>query len=267
MMNTLFDLSGKTALVTGGANGIGAAICSIFAEHGARVMVADVDHAGADRHSAQLSQAAKPHGAIRMDVSHPDSVRQAIAQTIDQFGRIDLLVNNAGINTASGRVTIDEYSDEDWHGIISVDLDGVFNVSKAVVPHMKAAAGGRIVNIASVLGMVPARNQSAYVAAKAGVINLTKSMAIELAPSGILVNAIAPGSTLTEATRKFIYGEDAAYSERAQSLLSHIPMGRPGNPEEIAAAALFLAAPASSYVTGIVLPVDGGWTAGYIRDW
>ena len=148
-----------------------------------------------------------------------------------------------------------------------VDLDGVYNVSKAVIPHLIAAGGGRIVNIASVMGLTPAQLQSAFVAAKAAVINLSKSMALELAVHNILVNAVAPGSTLTEATRRFIYGPDGAYAEKAQSLLSHIPLGRPGSPEEIASAVLFLVSPEASYITGTTLTVDGGWTAGYIRDW
>ena len=125
---------------------------------------------------------------------------------------------------------------------------------------------GRIINIASVAGIMPLRLQCAFVAAKAGVVNLTKAMAIELAPSGILVNGIAPGSVLTEGTKKLLYGNDAKFQESMKNMLSHVPLGRPANTEEIAHAALFLAAPETSYITGHVLVVDGGWTAGYIRD-
>jgi NAD(P)-dependent dehydrogenase (short-subunit alcohol dehydrogenase family) len=127
--------------------------------------------------------------------------------------------------------------------------------------------GGRIINISSVAGLVPLRLQSAYVAAKAGVANLTRSMALELGPHGILVNAVAPGSTLTRGTEALFYGPDGTYSEKAASLLSHIPLGRPGTPQEIAHAVLFLAAPESSYINGTILTVDGGWTAGYTREW
>jgi 3-oxoacyl-[acyl-carrier protein] reductase len=263
MATSPFDLTGKTALVTGGARGIGRAISQAFVGSGARVMVSDIDADEAARTAAELEGCA----SVRLDVTDKRSILAALDETLSRYGRIDVLVNNAGINTGSERVTIERYSEEDWRQILTVDLDGVFLVSRPVVRHMKEAGGGRIINIASVVGLVPARLQSAYVAAKAAVVNLTRSMAIELAPDGILVNAIAPGSTLTQATEKFIYGKDATYSEQAQSLLSHIPLARPGRPEEIAAAAVFFAAPASSYVTGTVLPVDGGWTAGYIRDW
>ena len=126
---------------------------------------------------------------------------------------------------------------------------------------------GRVVNISSIAGLVPLRLQSAFVAAKTGVINLTRSMASELGPQGILVNAVALESTLTRGTDQLFYGPDGSYSENAQLLLSHIPLGRPGRVEEIAAAVLFLVAPESSYVNGTVLTVDGGWTAGYTRDW
>jgi NAD(P)-dependent dehydrogenase (short-subunit alcohol dehydrogenase family) len=192
---------------------------------------------------------------------------RVVEQVLDRFGRIDILVNNAGINTRGDRVPIHEYSLEDWHRIVSVDLTGVFVTSQAVVPAMLKNPGGRIVNISSIAGLVPLRLQSAYVAAKAGVANLTRSMALELGPHGILVNAVAPGSTLTSGTEALFYGSDGAYSDKAKSLLSHIPLGRPGRPEEIAHAALFLVAPEASYVNGAILVVDGGWTAGYTRDW
>ncbi len=162
---------------------------------------------------------------------------------------------------------IHEYALEDWQRILNVDLTGVFVTSRAAVPAMLKNSGGRIVNISSMAGLVPVRLQSGYVAAKAGVVNLTRSMALELASQGILVNTVAPGSTLTRGTEALFYGQDGSYTEQAASLLSHIPLGRPGRTEEIAHAVLFLVAPESSYITGTVLTVDGGWTAGYTRDW
>jgi NAD(P)-dependent dehydrogenase (short-subunit alcohol dehydrogenase family) len=195
------------------------------------------------------------------------AIDAALEEVVARFGRLDILVNNAGINTAKDRRPIHEYGRDDWDRILRVDLTGVFVVSQAAVPNLLEARGGRIVNIASVAGLVPLRLQSAFVAAKAGVVNLTRSMALELGPSGILVNCIAPGSILTQGTRALFYDADGAYSERAASLIAHIPLGRPGTPDEIAHAVLFLVAPEASYVNGAVLTVDGGWTAGYHREW
>ncbi|HEV3258714.1 MAG TPA: SDR family NAD(P)-dependent oxidoreductase [Gemmataceae bacterium] len=261
------DLHDKIAIVTGAAQGIGQAIAEQLVANGAQVAIFDIDVEKARDTAAQLSAAGGKCLVLRADVSSPAEVAEAVAAVTRQLGGLDILVNNAGINLASGREPIHRYADADWSRILRVDLDGVFYTSKLVIPHLIARGGGRIVNIASVLGLVPARLQSAFVAAKAAVINLTKSMSLELAPHKILVNAIAPGSTLTPVTERFIYGPDGAYAEKAQSLLSHIPLGRPGLPHEIASAALFLVAPEASYITGSTLTVDGGWTAGYIRDW
>jgi NAD(P)-dependent dehydrogenase (short-subunit alcohol dehydrogenase family) len=164
-------------------------------------------------------------------------------------------------------VPIHEFREEDWNRILEVDLTGVYVATKAAVPALLRNRGGRIVNISSVAGLVPLRLQSAFVAAKAGVVNLTRSMALELGPSGILVNVVAPGSTLTRGTKKLFYGADGVYTENAASLLSHIPLGRPAETLEIAYSVLFLVSPDASYINGAVLTVDGGWTAGYTRDW
>ncbi len=142
----------------------------------------------------------------------------------------------------------------------------MYEVSRAAARLMVAQKSGRIINIASIAGLVPLRLQCAFVAAKAGVVNLTKAMALELGPHGILVNGIAPGSTLTEGTRKLFYGEDGKFRDAVQRMLDHVPLGRPGNVEEIAVAALFLADPENSYMNGHILTVDGGWTAGYARE-
>jgi len=148
-----------------------------------------------------------------------------------------------------------------------VDLRGSFLVARGAAAMMVAQKGGRIVNIASVLGLVPARLQCAYTAAKAGLVNLTQTMAIELAAHGIAVNCVAPGSTMTAATEQLFYSKDALMREKAQRIVSHIPAGRVGRAEEIATAVLFFVAPETSYITGQTLSVDGGWTAGgFLRD-
>ncbi|MDB5390972.1 MAG: fabG 5, partial [Planctomycetaceae bacterium] len=243
------DLSGQVAIVTGGAQGIGRAIVEQFLANGASVVIVDIQESVAQQTVIELGAGDKLL-AIGGDVSNSATMQRVATEVVAKFGKITILINNAGINTAKDRVPIHEYRDEDWNRILQVDLTGVFTTSKAIIPHILQAGGGRIVNIASIAGLVPLRLQSAFVAAKAGVINLSKSMALELGPQNILVNVVAPGSTLTAGTRALFYGADGAYSKNAASLISHIPLGRPGETHEIAAAVLFLVAPEASYVTG-----------------
>ena len=256
------NLEGKVALVTGAAKGIGKAIADVLAANHARVVYSDIDVEGARSASAQTAGSL----ALRLDVGEPEQVRQGVEFVLEQCGRLDILVNNAGINTLQHRVNVDAFPLEEWERIVRVDMTGLFLMSQAAAKPMLAQGNGRIINIASVVGLVPLRLQSAFVAAKAGVVNLTRSMALELGPQGVLVNGIAPGSILTEGTRQLFYGEDGKFRERAAALLAHIPLGRPGTPEEVAHAVLFLAAPESSYINGHILTVDGGWTAGYLRE-
>ncbi|MHB1354875.1 MAG: SDR family NAD(P)-dependent oxidoreductase [Anaerolineae bacterium] len=261
------DLKDQVALVTGGGNGIGRSIVLALAANGARVAIVDIALAAAEQVAVEVSQAGGTSIALSGDVTDYLAMERVVAEVVGRWGRLDILVNNAGINTSGGRVPLHEYPLETWHKIISVDLDGVFNTSRAAIPAILQGEGGRIVNISSVAGLVPLRLQSAYVAAKAAVANLTRSMAMEYGPKGILVNAVAPGSTLTRGTEALFYGPSGSYTQNAASLLAHIPLGRPGRTEEIASAVLFLAAPDASYINGVVLPVDGGWLAGYLREW
>ncbi|MBM3847606.1 MAG: SDR family oxidoreductase, partial [Verrucomicrobia bacterium] len=205
------NLTGQVALVTGAARGIGKAIADLFAANGAHVVYADLDY-----DTARASAAQSPHAsAMAMDVSSESQVEAGVARIIDSHGRLDILVNNAGINTMKHRVNIDQFPLEEWQRILNVDLTGLFLVSRAASRHMVTRKSGRIVNISSVLGVIPARLQCAFTTAKAGVVHLTRTMAIELAPSNILVNCVAPGSTLTEGTKQLFYSQDAMMQERA----------------------------------------------------
>lgn len=256
------DLTGKVSLVTGAARGIGQAIADRLAANGSRVVYTDLDPA------ATQAAAARSAGAkgLRMDVTCAEEVEAIIGQVVGEFGRLDILVNNAGVNTLVHRVAIDQFPREEWDRILNVDLTGVYEVSRVAAGVMRRQRSGRIINIASIAGLVPLRLQCAFVAAKAGVVNLTRAMALELGPHGILVNGIAPGSTLTEGTKQLFYGEGGKFREHVQRMLDHVPLGRPATTDEIAVATLFLADPENSYMNGHILTIDGGWTAGYTRD-
>jgi 3-oxoacyl-[acyl-carrier protein] reductase len=256
------DLAGKVSLVTGAARGIGRAIADRLAANGSRVVYTDLDPAEAATAAAPFPGAQ----GLRLDVTRPDEIESVIGRVVAEFGRLDILVNNAGVNTLAHRVTIDQFPRAEWDRLLSVDLTGTYEVSRCAARVMRQQAAGRIINIASVVGLVPLRLQCAFVAAKAGVVNLTRAMALELGPFGILVNGIAPGSTLTEGTKQLFYAEGGKFRENVQRMLDHVPLGRPATTDEIAVAALFLADPENSYMTGHVVTVDGGWTAGYTRD-
>jgi NAD(P)-dependent dehydrogenase (short-subunit alcohol dehydrogenase family) len=255
------DLSGKVAFVTGAAGTIGSAIAQRLAANGASVVVADINLERATATAAALPGAM----ACLVDISRRDSAEAAVARTIERYGRLDFLVNNAGVNTFAHRVNIDQFPEDEWRRIISIDLDGLYQMSRAALqPMLSAGSGGRVVNIASVVGLAAMRLQSPFVAAKAGIIHMTRSMALELGPQGVSTNAIAPGSIMSEGTRALFYGADGSFAARTAEFLKHVPLGRPGNPEEIAEAVLFLVSPGAGYINGQILAVDGGWTAGYM---
>lgn len=256
------ELGGTVSLVTGAARGIGQAIADRLAQNGSTVYYTDLVLEEA-KAAASVTGTGR---ALKLDVTKSADIAEAMRQITAEGGRLDILVNNAGVNTMAHRVTIDQFPREEWDRILAVDLTGLYEMSKAAAAVMRQQQCGRIINIASIAGLVPLRLQCAFVAAKAGVVNLTKAMALELGPHGILVNGIAPGSTLTEGTRKLFYGDDGMFKESVRRMLDHVPLGRPGTVDEIAVAALFLADPENSYMNGHVLTVDGGWTAGYARD-
>lgn len=256
------DLSNTVSLVTGAARGIGQAIADRLASNGSIVYYTDLV-----LDEVRAAATKTPNGrALRLDVTKPGEIAMSLQQIVAEAGKLDILVNNAGVNTMAHRVTIDQFPREEWDRILAVDLTGLYEMSKAAAAVMRAQRSGRIINIASIAGLVPLRLQCAFVAAKAGVVNLTRAMALELGPHGILVNGIAPGSTLTEGTRSLFYSDNGLFKEAVQRMLDHVPLGRPGTVAEVAVAALFLADPENTYMNGHILTVDGGWTAGYTRD-
>ncbi len=257
------ELKDRVALVTGAAGGIGRSIALALADNGATVAVNDVTNG--EPTCEEIRGRGGKAAFYQADVSDVDAVNAMIASVERDLGPIDILVNNAGVNVGADRCPIDEFLDSDWHRIIRVDLDGVFYCSRAVSAGMIKRRKGTIINIGSVFGVVPARLQCAFTAAKAGVLNFTRSHALEVGQYGVRVNGIAPGSILTTGTKSMFYNREA--KQKAESLLSHVPLGKPGEPEDIAAAVLYLASDDAKYVTGHVLVVDGGWTAGFSRDW
>lgn len=254
------EFNGKVAVVTGAGGGLGSAMAARFAESGATVAVCDIKGAEAVAESIVRSGGnARPYA---LDVTKREEIPNVCRLIAEECGGIDIWVNNAGINVGPERRNrIDEFDDAWWDAILKVDLGGVYNCSKAVIPFLKRREGGNIVNIASTTGMVPLRRQCAFTTAKGGVITLSKTMALELADEGIRVNAVAPGSIGIAKTNR-LWTDPAAM----EGLLSHIPQHRQGTPDEIADAVLFLSSDRATYITGAVLNVDGGWLCGYTRD-
>ncbi len=246
-------LEGRTALVTGAGSGggLGRAIALRFAAEGAGVAVADLNRAGADAVAAEIAAAGGSARAFTVDVADQDSVAAMAAAALDALGTVQILVNCAGIGEQTGFL---EQQPEEFERLIGVNLTGSYRTTKALAPAMVANAYGRIVNIASVAGLLGVSGRVGYGASKTGVVGLTRHLAIELAPHNITVNALAPGPVDTPLTAKVHSATTRA------AYLRNIPAGRYGKPEEIAAAALFLASDEAAYITGHTLPVDGGFS-------
>ena len=253
-MCDLFNLEGKVAIITGASRGLGREMATALAEAGADAVIGSRNEADITRAAEQISEATgrKIIGCV-LDVADRDSVEAVAAQTIRRFGKVDILVNNAGTNI---RGPITEITDEDWRTIQQINVDGVFYFCRAVSKHMIKAGYGRIINIGSALSIVGLAERFSYTASKGAVVQMTRTLAVELAETGVTANCICPGPFATEINKPVMENPEAT-----AQLLTNVPMNRWGHLEEIRAPVVFLASPAASYVTGAVLTVDGGWTA------
>jgi 3alpha(or 20beta)-hydroxysteroid dehydrogenase len=244
-------VAGKVALVTGGAAGMGAAHVRALAREGATVVIADLAADAGAQLADELRATGVEAAAHRLDVTDADAWRALVGEVEQAYGRLDVLVNNAGVQVRSAGV---EIQDGEWDLVTSVNQRGVFLGMQAVIPGMVERGGGSVVNVASVAALVGLRGSIPYQASKAAVLGLTRGAAVAYGPDNIRVNAICPGLIVTAMTQ-------SADPEAVARLTAQLPLGRDGRPEEVAEAVVFLASDAASYITGIALPVDGGYVA------
>jgi 2-deoxy-D-gluconate 3-dehydrogenase len=244
-----FRIDGWVAVVTGGTRGIGEAISMALGEAGADVVA--VSRTPRPKVEKAIASCGRRYVHLKADLTRREEVREVIPSILERIGRVDILVNNAGIIRRKAAL---EYSEEDWDATLEIDLTAAFLLSQAAARDMMKRGRGKIINIGSILSFQGGINVAAYASAKHGVAGLTKALANEWAKHGINVNAIAPGFFATDLTEALQNDP-----ERSRSIAARIPAGRWGRPEDIAGAAVFLASPASDFLHGVILPVDGGW--------
>jgi 2-keto-3-deoxy-L-fuconate dehydrogenase len=257
----MFRLDQKVALITGAGSGIGRAIALLYAQQGARVIVADIREESAANVVAEITAQNGIAYALTLDVAQEEQVRERFAQVVREHGRLDILVNNAGVSHVGN---ILETSAEEWDRVMAVNARGVFLCAREAVRHMVAQEprGGVLVNIASVAGLIAVDRRFPYGASKGAVLSMTRSIAMDFVDQGIRVNAICPGTVHTPFVEGYLARNFAGHEDEVrQQLHARQPIGRMGRPDEIASAALYLASDEATFVTGSALVIDGGWTA------
>ena len=250
-------LAGKSAVITGGGTGIGQAIALAFAREGAQVVVAGRRKEKLDETLHLLQQAGCSALALECDVTKAADTQRVVKSAEGAFGKVNVLVNNAGALSVS---TVENITEEDWDRVMATNVKGPFLMSRAALPAMRRAGGGSIINVGSVLGIVGIRDRAAYCASKGGVSMLTKAMALDHAQDNIRVNCVCPSIVESDMTRN-LFAETEIGQQARESRLASIPLGRFGKPADIAGLTVFLASEESSWMTGTVIPVDGGVTA------
>ena len=250
-------LKNMTAVVTGGASGMGESMCYAFAKEGASVVVVDRNLDGANKVVSNLVKEGGKAICVKADVQSTEELEAMANKAMDTFGRVNILVNNAGARVIKGFL---EHTKEDWDRMLGINLSGPFHCSQAIVPKMITSGGGSIINVCSIASYMGRPNRCAYVAAKSGLLGLTRTMSIDLAPKKIRVNGISPGMIASPFNQQFSEGEETGSAWANDNLI-----GRWGNPDDINGAAVFLASDESSFITGSDIKVEGGWLAARAR--
>ncbi|MDH7500179.1 MAG: SDR family oxidoreductase [candidate division NC10 bacterium] len=250
-------LQGKVSIITGAGSGLGKEIALLFAREGSKVVIAELQEESGQATAQQIQKEGKSALFLRTDITRASEVERMVEEALQAYGRIDVLVNNAGINPS--RTPVHETSEEAWDQTLAVNLKGAFLCSKYVLPIMMKQKGGSILHIASIVGAMGCSDRAAYAASKGGLIGLGRSMAVDYAPYGIRVNTLNPGFIETELTRIYFGKLREQDPKKLERIIDHHPLGRLGKAEDVAYAALFLASDESPWITGLDMGVDGGF--------